>query len=68
MKIIPNYTTATSGAGIFTICPTIFTNLTDATIENILSENATKIYLKKRMTVNASFFYANFTTHKAALV
>jgi len=52
--------------GIYTFQPTIFTNPALATIPNLLSDNYTKGYIKRRATVNSSFAYTNFVGYKVA--
>lgn len=37
-------------------------NSLDATINNLLSDNYTKGYLKRRFRVNSTFYYSTFTT------
>lgn len=48
-------------AGIFTFEPIIFLDPTLATVNNLLSDNYTKGYFSRRLRVNSTFTYTNFS-------
>ena len=53
--------------GVFTLDCKIFDDISLVTVENLLDDNYTKGYLKRRMTVDSSTYFAKFDTYPVSL-
>jgi hypothetical protein len=53
--------------GHFTVRCVVFPDPTKLTIESLLSDNATKYYLRDRFRINETYAYSDFSTMKLGI-